>query len=93
MLVLQLNMEYNTMMNRFNTIDEIEAEYNQMHVTKRKLDIFFDMFLEKFDSKLSGDKKTNPYWKLYNDKFNEYEEIQRGINYAKYLLRQKGRNV
>jgi len=81
-------------MNRFNTIEEIEEEYNQLNVTKFKLDTFFDMFLEKFDSKLNkGDKKTNPYWKLYNAKYSEYEEVTRGINYAKHLLRQKGHNV
>ena len=82
------------MMNRFNTIKEIETEYQQLNVAKYKLNVFFEMFLEKFDSKLNkGDKKTNPHWKLYNEKFSEYEELQRGINYTKYLLKQKGYDV
>ena len=81
-------------MNRFNTMEELEEEYKKLSVSKYKLDMFFDMFLEKFDSKLNkGDKKTNPYWKLYNAKYSEYEEVTRGINYAKHLLRQKGHNV
>ena len=81
-------------MNRFNTMEELEEEYKKLSVSKYKLDMFFDMFLEKFDSKLNkGDKKTNPYWKLYNAKYSEYEEVTRGINYAKHLLRQKGCNV
>lgn len=82
------------MMNRFNTIEEIETEYQQLNVAKYKLNVFFEMFLEKFDSKLNkGDKKTNPHWKLYHDKFNEYEEVERGINYTKHLLKQKGYDV
>jgi len=81
-------------MNRFNTMEELEEEYKKLSVSKYKLDMFFDMFLEKFDSKLNkGDKKTNPYWKLYNEKYSEYEEVSRGINYTKHLLRQKGCNV
>jgi len=81
-------------MNRFNTMEELEEEYKKLSVSKYKLDMFFDMFLEKFDSKLNkGDKKTNPYWKLYNAKYSEYEEVSRGINYTKHLLRQKGCNV
>jgi len=81
-------------MNRFNTIEELETEYHQLSVAKYKLNVFFDLFLEKFDSKLNkGDKKTNPHWKLYNDKFVEYEELERGIKYTKYLLKQKGYDV
>lgn len=74
-------------MNRLNSVAELETEYNSLNVAKYKLDVFFDMFLEKYDRKLSGErKKDDPYWKLYNDKFREYEDITRKIAYTKHLL-------
>jgi hypothetical protein len=81
-------------MNRLNSIEELETEYNSLNVTKYKLDTFFDLFLDKFDTKLRGDrKKDDPHWKLYDEKFKEYEDVTRAIAHTKYLLSQKGKNV
>ena len=81
-------------MNRLNTIDELRAEYTALNVAKYKLDVFFDMFLDKFDTKLRGDrKKDDPHWKLYDTKFEEYETLTRAIAHTKYLIEKKGANV
>lgn len=81
------------MMNRFSTVEELTEEYNNLNVTKYKLDTFFSLFLDKFDRKLKERKKGDPYWKLYDDKFKEYEDVTRSIAYVRHLLGNKGKHV
>lgn len=53
---------------------------------KMKLDKFFSMYLDKVGSKMDPDRTNTPIWKLYKQKLNEYETVNREIKVLNYYL-------
>jgi hypothetical protein len=66
------------------TIQSIHAELTSI---LRKMDYWFDMFLDRFDEKLSSCDRSDPVKKLYNSKFEEYSNISRTIKVAEYYMK------
>lgn len=58
----------------------------------RKMDAWFDLFLDKFDRKLDTSKTDTPIWKMYNKKFTEYEDLKQTIKRVSYY-REKYVNI
>jgi hypothetical protein len=52
-----------------------------------KLDRWFDMFLDRFDEKLSECDRSDPVKKLYNTKFDEYSKIKQLIVVAENYMK------
>ncbi len=59
---------------------------------KRKLDAWFDKYLDMFDSKMNKTAKNDPVWKMYDKKFVEYQELEANIKRVNYY-REKYANV
>jgi hypothetical protein len=55
---------------------------------KKKLDLWFDKFINIFDEKLGSEDciSSDPIKRLYNYKFHEYQSINHVISIAKYHL-------
>lgn len=50
------------------------------------MDKWFDLFIEKFSDKMDREKRASPVWKKYYEKFDEYSDLQRQINTAKFYI-------
>jgi hypothetical protein len=80
-------MGYNTKM---KTVNELRVELAQMLVTRIKLDKFFDMYLDTFESKMDPKQPDTPVWKFYRKKYNEYDELCSRITSTEYQLKKAG---
>ena len=65
----------------------IKNIYSELTSTKIKMDQWFDMFLDKFDDKLSTCDRSDPVKKLYNTKFEEYSKVARTIKVAEHYMK------
>lgn len=54
---------------------------------RAKLDRWFNKYLDKFDEKMNTVNRSDPLWKLYNAKFDEYDEVTQTIKTAEYYLK------
>jgi hypothetical protein len=54
---------------------------------KMKLDKFFSMYLDRVGSKMDADVPNTPEWKLYKQKYNEYESLTRRIRVLDYYIK------
>lgn len=70
----------------FATKQEMVNEYNQMLMTKMKLDKFFSLFLDKCGDKMNPDKTNTPEWKLYKQKMKEYGALNTAIKTMQYRI-------
>lgn len=61
--------------------------YTFFLVKKAQLDKYFTEFLEDHDDEMS-DNLDSPWWKVYRNKLDEYDSIQRFINTSKFYLTQ-----
>ena len=67
-------------------MNELFAKRQNLVVQKMKLDKFFSMFLEKYERKMDTDKPDTPIWKLYKQKFKEYDDIEYNIRTTDYYI-------
>jgi hypothetical protein len=65
---------------------QLEKLYMELIVEKMRLDKFFTMFLDKFESKMDCEEPNTPIWKLYRSKHKEYGEIEQAVKAAKYYM-------
>lgn len=70
-----------------NDIKEVNQIYLGLIHQKMKLDKFFTMYLDKFESKMDAEETNTPVWDLYKKKTKEYAEINQSIRTAEYYLR------
>lgn len=70
-------------------LTKLVADLNQQI---RKMDAWFDMFLDKFDRKMDTSETNTPIWQMYNKKFTEYEELKQSIKRVSYF-REKYANI
>jgi hypothetical protein len=66
---------------------ELEKLYMELIVEKMKLDKFFSMFLDKFESKMDCEEPNTPIWKLYRTKHKEYGDIDQAVKAAQYYMK------
>lgn len=62
-------------------IDNLFTELTQQ---LKKLDAWFDKYLDMFDSQMDADNPNTPVWQLYHKKYNEYEKVQMLLNTTKH---------
>lgn len=58
--------------------------YKDLLSQRKKLDAWFDKYLDMFDKKMDPKVSNSPEWKLYHKKFSEYEELNSVITSVKY---------
>jgi hypothetical protein len=51
------------------------------------MDRWFDKFLDMFDDKLSNAEKSDPIKKLYESKYNEYQQVTRTLKVAEHYMK------
>lgn len=61
-------------------------------IQRKKMDVWFDKYLDAVDSQMDPSVSDSPVWKLYNSKFAEYEELQAAIKSVNYF-KEKYKNV
>lgn len=77
-----------------NVLSDAVVQGDDLHQLKKewvkhvnKLDRFFDMYLERYGSKLDNNDDTNtPEWRLYKTKAAEYNDYNRAINNVSYYI-------
>ena len=88
-------MGYNNRMKTYITkygmeeTTKLKSKLADLLVERIKLDQFFDKFLDQFDSMKSNETDT-PVWKLYRQKYAEYEKLSREIQTTEHLLGRTG---
>jgi hypothetical protein len=50
------------------------------------MDRWFDKYLDMFDEKMNSSERTDPVWKLYFKKFDEYCELKQSLKSTEYFL-------
>ena len=50
----------------------MQNERTELTNKLKRLDIFFEKYIEEYDDKLQGSQEGNPYWKAYHEKYDEY---------------------
>lgn len=83
-------MTYNQLINQISSALHnqlpLEPIKEQYQLELDKVSSFLDMFLDKFGSRVSGDKDDSPEWKLYNKKCQEFHDYTRAIRNIDYFL-------
>jgi len=59
---------------------------------RKKMDVWFDKYLDVVQKQMDPAQPNSPVWKLYNTKFSEYEDLQASIKSVNYF-REKYSNV
>ena len=71
-------------------IANAKTKLAELLVERIKMDQFFDMFLDKFESKMKPNQPDTDIWKAYHKKFEEYEKLSRQIQTTEHLLGRSG---
>ena len=59
---------------------------------RKKMDVWFDKYLETVEKQMDPAQPNIPVWQLYNRKYEEYQELQAAIKSVNYY-REKHTNV
>jgi hypothetical protein len=70
----------------YNNKEAISQIYIDLINLKAKLDRWFNKYLDMFDEKMSSVNNSDPVWKLYHSKSEEYSNITQTIKTAEYFL-------
>jgi hypothetical protein len=71
----------------YNEKEKIDTIYYDLINLKAKLDRWFDKYLDMFDEKMNSSTRSDPVWKLYHIKSEEYSDVVQTIKTAEYYLR------
>jgi hypothetical protein len=52
---------------------------------RKKMDVWFDKYLDAVEKQMKPSEPDSPVWKLYNSKFSEYEDLQASIKSVNYF--------
>lgn len=73
----------------FNDKSKLMDIYVELVNNRSKMDRWFDKYLDMFDHEMSVRPRTDPIWKLYHKKSNEYSDIVQTIKTAEYYLKKQ----
>ncbi len=73
----------------FNDKEKLKSIYIELINVRGKLDRWFNKYLDMFDEKMNSSKRTDPIWRLYHAKSDEYSDIIQTIKTAEYYLKKK----
>lgn len=71
----------------YNNREAINDIYIDLINLKAKLDRWFNKYLDMFDEKMSTVTNSDPVWKLYHSKSEEYSDVTQTIKTAEYYLK------
>lgn len=71
----------------YNDHEKINDIYAQLLNFRSKLDRWFNKYLDMFDEKLNSSTRTDPVWKLYRAKSEQYSDVAQIIKTVEYYLR------
>jgi len=75
------------MAHTFNDKSEIQKIYINLINYRSRLDRWFNKYLDMFDEQMNASKNTDPVWRLYNAKSEEYSDVNMSIKTAEYYLK------
>ena len=73
----------------FNDIEKLKSIYIELVNLRGKLDRWFTKYLDMFDEKMNSSNRSDPVWKLYHAKSDEYSSVIQTIKTAEYYLNKK----
>lgn len=73
----------------YNEIEKINSIYIDLINLRGKLDRWFNKYLDMFNDKMSTVNRSDPIWKLYHAKSDEYNDVIQTIKTAEYYLKKK----
>lgn len=71
----------------FNEREKLMDIYIELVNSRSKMDRWFDKYLDMFDDVMNSRPQTDPIWKLYHKKSNEYSDLVQTIKTAEYFLK------
>jgi len=71
----------------FNQREKMMDIYIELVNSRSKLDRWFDKYLDMFDEVMSSRERSDPIWKLYHAKHEEYSDLVQTIKTAEYYLK------
>ena len=76
-----------------NNINDLECERSNLINKKMKLDRFFSLYLDKFETSMNKENYDSKVWKLYKEKLKEYSTTEQEIRNVNYWLSKGNTNV
>jgi oligoribonuclease NrnB/cAMP/cGMP phosphodiesterase (DHH superfamily) len=70
-----------------NDFEKITSIYVELVNLRGKLDRWFNKYLDMFDEKMNASTRSDPVWKLYHKKSDEYSDVVQTIKTAEYYLK------
>jgi hypothetical protein len=71
----------------FNNREKLMNIYLDLINTRSKMNRWFDKYLDMFDDVMSTRDRSDPIWKLYHVKSDEYSDVTQSIKTAEYYLK------
>ena len=66
---------------------DYKTKRQELLVQKMKLDKFFTMYLDKFDTQMDSERPNTPVWKLFKQKSAEYTKLCQEIRNVEYWIK------
>ena len=70
-----------------NDPTKIKNIYLELVNERSKLDRWFNKYLDMFDTKMNSTTRSDPVWKLYHAKSEDYSTLNSLITTAEYFLK------
>lgn len=71
----------------YNDREKLKDIYIDLVNLRGKLDRWFNKYLDMFDDKMNSSKRSDPVWRLYHTKSDEYSNVIQTIKTAEYYLK------
>lgn len=71
----------------FNDKSKLMDIYVELVNTRSKMNRWFDKYLDMFDDVMNSRDRSDPVWKLYHKKSDEYSDIVQSIKTVEYYLK------
>lgn len=71
----------------YNDREKLMNIYIELVNSRSKMDRWFDKYLDMFDDVMNSRPQTDPIWKLYHKKSDEYSDLVQSIKTAEYFLK------
>jgi hypothetical protein len=75
------------MAHTYNDLQKIHDIYIDLVNMRAKLDRWFNKYLDMFDEKMTSSTRSDPVWKLYHKKSDEYSDVVQTIKTAEYYIK------
>lgn len=64
----------------------LQSLKSEWELELKKIDTFISMFLEKYGTRIIGEKKNTPEWVLYSAKTEQFSNYTRALRQLDYFL-------